>query len=77
VLEPHACGVTEVKRQVLDHKEIVGHSYGMARKPVVLEPYAGVGVPVVSWHIGRGPEARGELRVADAPTKGPWTTLAW
>jgi hypothetical protein len=23
---------------------------------VVLEPHAGVGVPIVSWHIGRGPE---------------------
>jgi hypothetical protein len=49
----------------------------VALKPVVLEPYAGVGVPVVSWHIGRGPEARGELRVADALTKSPWTMLAW
>jgi hypothetical protein len=49
----------------------------MARKSVVLEPYAGIGVPVVSWHIGRGSEVRGELRVADAPTKGPWSTLAW
>jgi hypothetical protein len=48
----------------------------MARKSVVLEPYAGIGVLVVSWHIGWGPEARGELRVADAPTKGPGSTLA-
>jgi hypothetical protein len=49
----------------------------MARKSVVLEPYVGIGVPVVSWHIGRGPKARGELRVVDAPTKGPRTTLPW
>jgi hypothetical protein len=49
----------------------------MARKSVVLKPYAGIGVPVVSWHIGRGSEARGELHVADALTKGPRSTLAW
>jgi hypothetical protein len=24
----------------------------MAREPVVFEPHAGVGVPIVSWHIG-------------------------
>jgi hypothetical protein len=77
VLEPRTCEITEVERQVLDHEEIVGRSSGMARKSVVLEPYAGIGVPVVSWHIGRGPKARGELRVADALTKGPWSTLAW
>jgi hypothetical protein len=77
VLEPRACGIIEVERQVLDHEEIVSHSSSMARKLVVLEPYAGIGVPVVSWHIGRGPEERGELRVTDAPTKGPRSTLAW
>jgi hypothetical protein len=77
VLDLGTCGVTEVERQVLDHEKIVGRSSGMARKSVVLEPYAGNSVPVVSWHIGRGPEARGELHVADAPTKGPWSTLAW
>jgi hypothetical protein len=47
----------------------------MAREPVVLEPHAGVGVPIVSWHIGRSTKARRELRVADALTKGPWTSL--
>jgi hypothetical protein len=77
VLEPRTCGIAKVERQVLDHEEIVGCSSGMARKSVVLEPYARIGVPIVSWHIGRGPEARGELRVTDAPTKGPWSTLAW
>jgi hypothetical protein len=49
----------------------------VACEPVVLEPYTGVGVPIVSRHIGRSPEARGELRIADAPAKGPWTSLAW
>jgi hypothetical protein len=77
VLKPRTCGIAEVERQVLDHEEIVSRSPGMARKSVVLEPYAGNGVPVVSWHIGRGPEVRGILRVADAPIKGPWSTLAW
>jgi hypothetical protein len=47
----------------------------VACEPVVLEPYAGVGVPIVSRHIGQSPEARGELRVADAPAKGPRTSL--
>jgi hypothetical protein len=49
----------------------------VARKPVVVKPHAGVGVPIVPWHIGRSPEMQGELRVADAPAKGPWTPLAW
>jgi hypothetical protein len=57
VLEPRACGIAEVERQVLDHEEIVNRSSSMARKSVVLEPYAGIGVLVVSWHIGWGPEA--------------------
>jgi hypothetical protein len=35
----------------------------VACEPVVLEPHTGVGVTIVSWHIGRSPEARGELRV--------------
>jgi hypothetical protein len=56
----------EVERQVLDHEEIVGRSTGVAREPVVLEPYTGVGVPIIPWHVGRSSEARGELRVADA-----------
>jgi hypothetical protein len=47
----------------------------VASELVVLEPYAGVGVPVVPWHIGWSVEARRELRVADALTKGPWTSL--
>jgi hypothetical protein len=49
----------------------------VAREPVVLEPYARVGVPIVPWHIGWSPEARGEFRVTDAPAKGPWTPQAW
>jgi hypothetical protein len=47
----------------------------VARESVVLEPYTGVGVPIVSWHIGRSPEARGKLRVMDAPAESPWTPL--
>jgi hypothetical protein len=75
VLEPCACRVAELEWKVLDNEEIVGCSTGVAREPVVLEPHVGVGVPIVSCHIGRSPEARGELRVADAPAKGPWTPL--
>jgi hypothetical protein len=65
----------EVKRQVLDDKEIVSHSPGVARESVVLEPHAGVGVPIISRHIGQCPEARGELRIVDAPAKSSRTPL--
>jgi hypothetical protein len=41
----------------------------MAREPVVLEPYVGVGVPVVSWYISWSAEARTKLCVADALAK--------
>jgi hypothetical protein len=47
----------------------------VAREPVVLKPHAGVGVPIISWHISRSSEVRGELRVADAPAKSSWTPL--
>jgi hypothetical protein len=75
VRELRACGVAEVERRVLDHKEIVSRPTSVAREPVVLEPHTGVGVPVVSRHVGRSPEARGELRVMEAPAKSPWTLL--
>jgi hypothetical protein len=61
VLELRARGVTEVKRQVLDDEEVVGRSPSVACEPVVLEPYAGVGVPIVSRHIGRSLEMRGNF----------------
>jgi hypothetical protein len=77
MLESCARGVAEVEWQILDHKEIISRSSGMARESVVLKPYAGIVVPVVSWHVGQGPKVRGELRVADAPTKGPQSRLAW
>jgi hypothetical protein len=57
VFEPRACRVAEVERQVLDDEEVVSRSTGVACEPVVLEPHAGVGVPIVSWHIGRSLEA--------------------
>jgi hypothetical protein len=75
VLEPSARGVAEVERQVLDDEQVIGRSPGEACEPVVLEPYAGVGIPVVSWYVGRSPESRRKLRVADALAKGPWTLL--
>jgi hypothetical protein len=77
VLEPCAHRVTEVERQVLDHEEVIGRSTGVACESLVLEPCAGVSVPIVPWHIGRGSEARGEFRVTDAPAKGLWTLLVW
>jgi hypothetical protein len=59
------------REEVLDDEEIVCRSPGMAREPVVLEPHAGVGVLVVSWHIGQSVKARRELRVVDDVAKGP------
>jgi hypothetical protein len=55
--------------------EVVCRCPGVASKPIVLEPHAGVGVPVVPWHVGRSAKARKELRVADALAKSPWTPL--
>jgi hypothetical protein len=77
VLEPRARGVAEVERQILDHEEIISRPTGVACELVVLEPYAGVGIPIVPRYVGRGPEAREELRITDAPAEGPWTPLAW
>jgi hypothetical protein len=56
VLEPSARGVTEVERQVLDDEKVVSRTPGVACELVILEPYAGVGVPVVSRYIGRSVE---------------------
>jgi hypothetical protein len=61
--------------EVLDHEEVVGRPAGVAREPVVLKPHTGVGVPIVSWYVGRSPEARGELRIMDAPAKSQWSPL--
>jgi hypothetical protein len=87
VLEPSARGVAEVERQVLDDEEVVGHFPGMACEPLILEPYAGVGILVVSWYIGRSPEARrkrrgcsGQKHVVDGVfwyTKHVAYTLVW
>jgi hypothetical protein len=49
----------------------------VACEPVVLERHAGVGVPIVSWHIGQSLEARRKFRVADALAKGSRTSLVW
>jgi hypothetical protein len=49
----------------------------VAGEPVVLEPYTRIGVHIVPRYVGRGPEARGELRVSDALAESPWTPLAW
>jgi hypothetical protein len=75
VLEPSVRGVATVERHVLDDEKVVGRSPCVACEPVVLKPYAGVGVPVVSWDIGRSPEARRKFRVTDALAKGSWTPL--
>jgi hypothetical protein len=49
----------------------------VACEPIVLEPYAGVGVPIVSCHICRSLEVRRKFCVADALAKGSLTTLVW
>jgi hypothetical protein len=46
----------------------------VACEHVVLEPYAGVGVPIVSRHIGRSQESRRKFCVTDALAKGPRTS---
>jgi hypothetical protein len=75
VLEPRARGIAEVERQVLDDEEVVGRSPGVACELVVLEPYVGVGVPIVSRHIGQSQVARRKFHVTDALDKGPRTSL--
>jgi hypothetical protein len=51
LLEPCPCGVTELERQVLGDEEVVCHSSCVAYEPVVLEPHAGVGVPIIPMYI--------------------------
>jgi hypothetical protein len=64
VLEPRLCGVTEVGRHVLDDKKVIFRSPSVAGESAVLEPHAGVGVPVVPRYIGRSMETGGEPRIA-------------
>jgi hypothetical protein len=75
VLEPCPRGIAEVEWQFLDDEEIVCRSPGMTRELVLLETYAGVSVPFVPSHVGWGTKVRRELRIADAPDKGSWTSL--
>jgi hypothetical protein len=49
----------------------------VARQPVVLEPHAGVGVPVVHGYVGWSSETRGKPRITDALAKGSRTPLVW
>jgi hypothetical protein len=56
VLEPCPHGVAEVEWQVLDDGEVVCLSPCVTCESVVLEPYAGVGVPVVPGYVGRSSE---------------------
>jgi hypothetical protein len=56
VLEPCPHGVAEVERQVLDDEEDVCRSTRVAHESVVLQPHAGVYLPVVSRDIGRSSE---------------------
>jgi hypothetical protein len=57
VFEPRARRIAKVERQVFVYEEVVSRSTGMACELVILEPCAGVGVPIVSCHIGRSSEA--------------------
>jgi hypothetical protein len=77
-----------VERQVLDDEQVVDRSPDVACESVVLEPYAGVGVPVVSWYIGRGkregnftlwmlwPKARGPRWFGDQ-LRSQSSSLSW
>jgi hypothetical protein len=45
-----------VERQVLDDEEVVYRSTRVAREPVVLQPHARVGVPVILRYVGQSYE---------------------
>jgi hypothetical protein len=49
----------------------------VAGELVVLEPHAGVGVPIVPRYVGQSMEAREEPRISYALAKGLWTSLVW
>jgi hypothetical protein len=74
VLEPCLRGIHEVERQVLDDEEVVCRP-PRGRKPVVLEPHAGVGVLVIPADIGRSSETRGEPHTPHALVKSSRTPL--
>jgi hypothetical protein len=42
----------------------------VTRESGVLEPHAGVGIPVVPGYVGRSSEMQGKPRIPDALTKG-------
>jgi hypothetical protein len=75
VLKPRPHGVAEVERQVLYDEEVICRSSRMARELLVLEPDAGVGIPVIPGYVGRSPKMRGECRILYALAKGLWTPL--
>jgi hypothetical protein len=64
VLEPRACGIAEVERQVLDDEQVIGRSPGVARESVVLEPYTGVESP--SFTLAALPQLRAAPSVVGA-----------
>jgi hypothetical protein len=49
----------------------------VTHEPVVLEPHAGVGFPVIPRYVGRSSKMGGEPRISDALAKGSWTPLVW
>jgi hypothetical protein len=74
VLEPCPSRVAEVQGQVADDDLVAGGPAQLASQAVVVEPHAGVRLPVV-LDDGRGlAEALGERRFADLPAEhtGPW-----
>jgi hypothetical protein len=75
VLEPCPRRVTEVEQQVLDDEEVICRPTRVACESLVLQPHAGVSIPVVSRDVGRSPETREELGVPHVLSKGPQTPL--
>jgi hypothetical protein len=67
MLEPRPRGVPEVERQVLDDEKVVCRSPRVAREPVVLQPYADVGV---SLYLGTSVGAR--KREGNLASRTPW-----
>jgi hypothetical protein len=69
VLEPRLRRVGEVQGEVADDDLVTGGPAQLARQAVVVEPHAGISLPVVLDDRCRLSEALGEGRRADLPAE--------
>ena len=61
----------------MDDELVIVHSPGPAREPVVLQPYAGVGLPSVFHNVCRRPKTLGEVGLADRLGEGAKSQRVW